>query len=261
MTGESLKDILIKHIPQDDRPVVCYTGIWTLASAYDIPRDELAPKILSEITSVVGSKRTLLMPTYTQRPQKGFLNLDTTPGMTGLVNEALRMSAGALRTASAFFSFAATGPDATRLNEMRPIDAWGDDSVFEYIHKTNAHLCMIGVPIQMCSFLHRVEWLAKVPYRYTKEFETNIILDGEPERLKERLYVRSLDPVAENIWPGVREILLETGMHSSKLGRGEVLTINAQTLIDTLLPRIQADPFSFLKNPEEFKRGLQTRNA
>lgn len=251
---ESTKSILDRHLPKDDRPVVCYSGIWTLASAYSTQREELAHHIYHELKEVVGPRRTLLMPTYTQRPSQGVLNLDTTPGMTGMVNECLRQDPHAKRTASAFFSFAAIGPDAEYLSSLRPQDAWGDGSVFEYIERKNAHIVMLGVPIEMCSFLHRLEWNTKVPYRYTKDFETAILLDGEPERLKERLFVRSLDPAAENVWPQTKELFLKAGMISVRLGRGEILITDAETLMSTLSPKIEADPFSFVKNADQIRQ-------
>jgi aminoglycoside N3'-acetyltransferase len=202
------------------------------------------------------------MPTYTGGFGQGRINLDNAPGFTGAVNEAFRLLPETKRTASAFFSFAARGPDAENLSALRPTYAWGDRSVFDWIHTRDAHLLMIGVPLHMCSFLHRVEWLGRVPYRYNKGFKGRIILNGKEEDLTEQLFVRSYDPMAENIWPAAEEILeTEKILTKKSLGRGFVLHVQARALVDRLYKVLEQDPYAFVKNPDVLKAkfGMPTR--
>lgn len=251
---DSLRQILDEAVPQDGRPVVAYSGIWNLASAFEGPKNELVPASLHALYELC-TKRTLTMPTYTSGfGSTGIINLDTSPGFTGAVNEAHRLSPESRRSASAFFSFASRGRDADLLASLRPEYAWGDNSVFDWIHREDAHLLMLGVPLHMCSFLHRIEWIGKVPYRYNKAFRGRMIHEGKEQELHENLFVRSYDPVAENIWPDIEPLLEREGLlFKRSLGRGFVLHIRASTLVDRLMKILTENTYAFVKNPEILK--------
>ncbi|MFQ5672164.1 MAG: AAC(3) family N-acetyltransferase [Nitrospinales bacterium] len=256
LTLDEFGDLLATLLPRDNRPVVAYTGIWTFARIFPMPLKDVPEAILGKILEIVGPDRTLLMPCYTSGFNDGVIDLDNEPGNTGIVNELLRKTPRARRTASAFFSFAALGPQADEVANLRPRDAWGDGSLFEWIEHKDAHVLVLGVPWRMCSFLHRVEWLAQCPYRYLKEFAGEMIRDGKREPLMERLFVRNLDPLASNTWPHLDTILLEGGMRSFPLGQGRVAEIGARSLVTVLMPRITSDPFAFVKNPEFLRSRL-----
>jgi aminoglycoside N3'-acetyltransferase len=260
MAFPELRAILAELLPRDGVPVVAYSAVWSLAAAWKEDRRQLVGAIYEELLEAVGPGRTLIMPTYTGGFKDGVIDLDSSPGLTGVLNEAVRKTPGSKRTASAFFSFTARGPQAEELAALRPRDAWGEGSLFEWIEQQNAHILLLGVPLPMCSFLHRVEWNACVPYRYGKNFAGTMIRDGKREPLEERLFVRSLDPLVENIWPGAEAVLGER-LRRRTLGRGEVSVIGAKPLVDTLLTVLRRDPFAFVKNPEVLRQAFEQRAA
>jgi aminoglycoside 3-N-acetyltransferase len=250
MSFPALRLVLNDLLPRESRPVVAYSGVWPLATAFDGDRASLVNAVRSELLGAVGSNRTLVMPTYTGGFKNGIIDLDQAPGMTGVLNEAVRTMAGSRRTASAFFSFTARGPEAEALAALRPTDAWGDGSLFDWIESQDAHIVLLGVPLPMCSFLHRVEWLARVPYRYLKEFSGEMVLEGRKQPLRERLFVRSLDPLVENIWTGAEDLLGPNQFRRAPLGRGWVSVVGAKALLETLLPVVRRNPFAFVKNAD-----------
>lgn len=258
---KELQAVLKEFLPQDGRPVVVYSGLFAIARALPVSPKALPGILLEMLRTTVGPQRTLLMPTYTNGYQNGFLNLDTEPCNTGMVNEQLRQKGESVRTAAAFWSFATLGPDAAMLGNLRPHDAWGDGSLFDWIHRMNAHILMLGVPWYMCSFLHRVEWDAQVPYRYLKEFSGQIILRGQTETLRERLFVRSLQPKAENIWPHIDVVLAAHGMKRFPLGRGQVAEMGSQKLVECLLEVVRKNPFAFVKNPEMLRKHYHSNST
>ena len=245
------KKILSDIIAGTKAPIVMYTGLLGLANAFDCPRDRLPMHLFSIINEVIGTNRDLLMPTYTNGfLRDSILDLDATPGTTGMINEAFRKSNNAARTVSAFFSFAVRGPSSNFLTSLRPNQAWGDNSLFEWFENTDALLIMLGVPWDRCSFLHRAEWLAQVPYRYEKKFSGKIKINNKLEELCESLFVRSLDPLVENIWTGIDKILISHGMQSFALGRSSISVLSAKKLTRAITTELRADPFKFVKNKE-----------
>lgn len=252
LKNKDFEALLREVLPPDGRPVVAYTGLWSILDAFEKPDPK---EILAALRAAVGSQRTLLMPTFTPGYQNGFLDLDAAPATTGTLNELFRKSADTRRTASAFFSFAAVGPDADSLAALRPEHAWGDGSVYEYIEKSDAHILTLGLPKTHSSFMHRLEWLErdKIPYRYVKPFQGEVLLNGRRQPLSEKLYVRDLDAKVENSWVPFAPELEKAGMRSRPVGRAWVAAIGARATIAALRPILQRDPFAFVKEPERLR--------
>lgn len=261
MTLAQFEKLLDGLLGRDRRPVVVYSGIWTLARAFDVPREALAAELLAAVSRVVGPERTLAMPTFTDGYRDGRLDLDKTPGKSGAISELHRTSGFAHRTKSAFFSFAVSGPDAERLAALEPRDAWGDGSLYDWMESSNAHLVMLGVPKSFCSFIHRAEWLMRerLPYRVLKEFSGEIIVGGRSQRLTERLFVRDSEIGVENAWSRHEPVLERSGMRSVALGSGEMSEMGARHMLATLMPVLEADPYSFLKEPDKAREHYETR--
>jgi aminoglycoside N3'-acetyltransferase len=253
MTFDEFTDGLGGLIPRVPSPIVVYSGLFAIARALPPPEERLAANVLDCLLSAAGPDRTVLMPTYTSGFREGRIDLSRAACTTGMVNERFRCMSGTLRTASAFFSFAVRGPDAAELAALRPANAWGEHSVFDWIDRHNATLVMIGVPWAMCSFLHRAEWLARVPYRYDKRFTGTCVIDGAEETLTETLFVRSLDPPAWNIWPDLEDLLAPHGMRRFTIGRGYAASMAARDLMGAITPVLGRDPFRFVQNSEALR--------
>lgn len=253
MNFDELVTLLRRMLPDDDRPVLAYTGLFALARAFPPPPEAVPKRVLDSLLEAVGVERTLLLPTYTRGYSDGFIDLDATPCTTGMVNELFRRMPGTRRTRSAFFSFAARGPDASELAELRPAEAWGEGSLFDWVARRNTQVVMLGVPWSMCSFLHYAEWVCNVPYRYRKEFAGECFVEGRREPLVETLFVRSLDPVVENAWPGLDELLAPHGMVSTPIGRSQLASADARAILDAVVPILRRDPFTFVRDPERLR--------
>ncbi len=247
MAPEEFRGLLADLLGADTRPVVAYTAVWPVAKAFSVPPRTLPGLILDVLLDVAGPERTVLMPTFTNGFKNGLIDLDHEPGHTGMINNLLRGNPSARRSLSAFFSFVAHGPEAAEVSNLCPADAWGEGSLYEWIEDHDAHVMVIGVPWTYCSFLHRAEWVARVPYRYPKIFSGEVIRDGRRTPLKETLYVRSLDPPALNAWPGLDILLARQGMRSHPLGHSQVAEIGARALMATLMAVIRKNPYAFVR--------------
>ena len=239
------REILQRFIPQDSRPVLIYSGLWYLGRSFSEPFSQLPGRLLDLVLDLVGTKRTLLMPTHSSGFKNGTINLDIEPSQTGALSETFRNAPGTLRTASSFFSFAAQGPDAQMLSDLRPKEDWGQGSVLEWVEENDAHLVMIGESWDACSLKHRAEWLSKVPYRYRKTFLGEMIKAGKRETLNECLFVRSLNPTVENVWGDLGPMFAAGGMQAVAFGGGQLAHMNAKALITQMQVRLADDAYAF----------------
>lgn len=129
--------------------------------------------LLDVIQDAVGPTGTILIPTFCfDFSNKQYYDYRNTKGITGaLGNVALRRN-DYVRTTHPMHSFAVWGNDQDLLCSMINKNSFGADSPFEYCLRTNAVQIMLGVDYnQAFTFVHFVEAICKVPYRFLKTFE------------------------------------------------------------------------------------------
>lgn len=236
----------------DGRPVVVYAAIWPLARLLGTRDRALPDRLCARIENIVGDTRSLLMPTFVTGYTDSLCDLETAPSTTGQLSEAFRQRPGVRRTVSAFFPFAVRGPDADAVIALRPRQAWGAGSLYEWFEKTDVRFLMLGTHPTHCSYLHRIEQHVAVPYRFEKTFSGTVRHEGREFELTEELYVRTLDPLALNDFTVLSEALAAGGMTTRFIGGLPVSEMGASAMRDAFLPILQDDPLRVVQNRNEF---------
>jgi aminoglycoside 3-N-acetyltransferase len=254
MKIEELREIIENLIGQDGKPVIVYAALWPFMKTLEVPVKEIPQTILNLLIDVVGPQRSLLMPTYVLGYKDGVCNLDVEPSKTGLLSELFRQNPQTTRTLSAFFSFNILGPQTPEVALLQPQHVWGDGSIYEWMENENVHFLMLGTHPTNCCFLHRMEWLNRVPYRYIKEFNGTLIRGGKELLVPETLFVRILNPPVIQNFPAIYENLQQGGMRVEMPEGIHIAHMRAENMKDVLLPLIKKDPFIAIKNREDFER-------
>lgn len=130
--------------------------------------DEFVDAFQKQITS----DGTLIIPTFHfDFSNKGKYDYCGTPSCTGALGNAALKRADFRRTKHPMHSFAVWGKDQELLCAMQNQNSFGMDSPFGYMQEKNVTQVMLGTDYQ-CSmtFVHYVEHMAEVPYRFYKEF-------------------------------------------------------------------------------------------
>lgn len=152
--------------------------------------------LTDSIQALVGTEGTLLFPIFSWAFCKGeTFDPKTTEGDTGAwPNWILHNRTDFLRTQHPMYSFLVWGKDAETLAALENLDAWGTDSPFGYCHKHRAKLLLLDVTAGAGNtFHHYLEEMARVPYRYYKDFASDYLDEtGKAERRVYRMYVRDL---------------------------------------------------------------------
>jgi aminoglycoside 3-N-acetyltransferase len=237
-------------------PVVVFTAVWPFLRALQAEAREVPRLLLESIQEVVGKDRNLVMPTFTHGYKDGLCNLDKEPSSTGMVSELMRGLPGSVRNLTAFFPYSIIGPDAEEFAALLPEHAWGDGSAYEWMELKNASFLMLGTHPTHCSYLHRMEWLAreKINYRYVKTFKGKIIRNGQEHDMVENLYVRCLEPAMINDFTKIYDHLVNNGMNVVKLEGIHLAHMTAADMKDAYLPALLKDPYISVKNREDFEK-------
>lgn len=151
-----------------------------------------AGTVVDAFLDVLGPTGTLVVPTFIFTHGKSpnpILDPQHDPSEMGQISEAARVRPGALRSHHLIHSVGALGPAAQKITSHHGITAWGADGPFWRIYELDARILMLGVPYLRCTYLHLIEQMVQVPYRYWREVEALIRYpDGTEGPLLTRIF-------------------------------------------------------------------------
>lgn len=153
-------------------------------------------RFIDTILAKVGPEGTVLIPVFNWGFCKGeTFDISKTISRTGALGNAALKRADFKRTKHPIYSFMVWGKDMEVLAAMDYKEAFGQESIFGYMHQNHAKALVIGLPTMSgLTFIHYVEQMVGVPYRYSKDF-TAVYIDGEGVESTKTysMYVRDLD--------------------------------------------------------------------
>ena len=250
---EHLKDALHKVVTTDDRPVVVSAAMWPLLKTMGRKDPGAVYEVLELLIDLYG-QRGLLMPCFSAGfDAQGRCDLDQVPSSTGVLSEAMRGRPGTVRTLSAWFSYLALGPCVQEVAELVPVEAWGAGSLYEWMEDRDVCFLLLGTHPTHCSYLHRLEWLARdvLTYRFNKSISGILVRDGQARQVKETLFVRQLDPVeAVNDFTKLMPYLRAGGMREASVAGVSLSAYEARSLLNSVLPAMRADAGLVLRDAE-----------
>lgn len=152
--------------------------------------------LIDGVIDRIGPEGTILIPTFNWDFCKGkTFDRKKTPCKTGIIGKTALAREDFIRTRHPIYSFAVWGKDAKMLADMDNKSSFGADSPFTYCRDNNTKNVFIDVECQHSyTFVHYVEELCGVPYRYLKDFTADYIdYDGSVTKRTYSMNVRDLD--------------------------------------------------------------------
>ena len=166
----------------------------TLSSNVSI--DNIFNMFLDKIIEKLGDNGTLLIQTFDwgfcQGKKFDILNSKSKTSFLG--NIAIKRD-DFIRTKHPIYSFAVTGKHKVELENLNNIGAFDLSSPFHFLYEKQAKMISIDIPIQKSfTFVHYVEEMKKVSYRYNKSFTSTYIDKNNKESIRTYdMYVRDIE--------------------------------------------------------------------
>ncbi|MFY8300291.1 AAC(3) family N-acetyltransferase [Pseudoalteromonas sp. SS15] len=138
--------------------------------------DELNQAFFESLVDLLGSDGTIIVPTYSYTFGKGrkskpaSFNTITTPSEIGPFPEYFRQQKNVIRTPDPFMSVSIWGKHAEDLVTNLPNTSYGHDCIFARLLTLNTKCLNIGLGPNWMAFIHHIEYLHNVPFRYNKRF-------------------------------------------------------------------------------------------
>lgn len=253
MIIEDVVDELEKIVGNNQENIVIYSALWPLLRLANVPAQQLVPELCKKVMSRF-SGRTILMPTFTSGFDKdGVCNLDIATSQTGALSEYFRCCPSVQRTYSAFFSFAVYGPNAEKVISLRPVEAWGSGSLYEWIYNQDAAIVTLGLHPTHCSYTHYGEWLnrKKISYRFNKTFSGTLIYDEITRQHTETLFVRKRDTEPVNDFTHLLPAYIARGMRVVNPHKFPISCISAKAKIDVVNSVLSKNSLALISNKKQ----------
>lgn len=157
-------------------------------------------QMLGELLNVIKALgvKTICMPTFTfSFPNGKDYNPATSASRMGVLNEFFRKQEGVIRSVDPLMSVALLGEDKDLVLNIGH-SSCGENSTFDLIrHRSDVKFLFLGPKIGDCmTYMHYLEWLFGVDYRYQRAFCGNITVGDNTYRDEYELFVRYKGTIA-----------------------------------------------------------------
>lgn len=230
----------------------CDTLYIHTALSFGTPNLQLRKKeLLSEILGVIKELgvKTVCMPTFTFSFCNG-LEYDpaTSPSKMGVLNEFFRKQEGVIRSCDPLMSVALLGEDKDLVTGIGHISC-GDNSTFDKIrHRDNVKFLFLGPKIGDClTYMHYLEWLYSVDYRYNRVFRGKVTINGNSSIEEYSLFVRYNSVVPNTASYEYEQIMYDNGSALiTSCGDGTISIVDEKSASAEYKKCLDKDPYYFV---------------
>lgn len=192
---------------------------------------------------------TILMPTFTFSYCNGNIyDPINSNSKMGSLNEFFRQQKDVIRSDDPLMSVAIKGKDldlATNITNH----SIGDNSTFDMIHRrNNVKFLFLGTLIGDCfTYMHYLEWLYGVQYRYERRFVGTSIINGKSKKNEFDLFVRHNGVLPNNKSYEYENMMYKTGIaHKEILGNSSISIVDEKKAASAYKSCLNTDPYYFV---------------
>lgn len=211
-------------------------------------RNFLFNALIDLLMECVGNEGTLIMPTFTYSfCNASVYDVEESRSSVGALTEYFRMRSDVKRTDHPIFSVAICGKKRDEFIKTGK-DSFDEESIFGKLHKVDGKIVMLGSPfVSSCTFLHHVEQMHCVPYRFVKGFKGVMRKEGREYEDQCTYLVRRLDRDVVMDKIKIEKHLLSKGLLKlSALGNGNIMMIDTEVMYREGIRMLEEDINSFL---------------
>lgn len=211
-----------------------------------LPRRALLTELLQLLLDL--NVRTLIFPTFTfSFCNNEIYDPETSKSQMGAINEFARKSGAGARTLDPLLSVYVIG-DPLNLLEKPGVESIGVDSSYDRLHRSgqDVNFLFFGADMSACfTYTHYMEALKGVPYRYPRQFEGQIRINGELQPATAILHSTysncCLNPV-----PITHNAMQAAGMlHKKEVGDNGLCCFSEKDGYRAISALIEENPFCF----------------
>lgn len=256
--GKWLTNLDLLNVLKEIEADQCDTLFIHTSLSFGTPNPELRKKeLLNELLNIIKelNVRNVCMPTYTFSFCNGkSYNPATSVSRMGALNEFFRKQEGVVRSVDPLMSVAMMGEDKELVLHIGH-SSCGNNSTYDILrHRDGVKFLFLGAKIGDCfTYMHYLEWLYGVDYRYERKFRGEVIIGGVPAVEEYDLYCRY-----DGVIPNNNSFVYEQGMYEKgealirEFGDSTISIVEQNTASKAYLQCLRKDPYYFV----DFRDGV-----
>ena len=226
--------------------------------SFGTPNPDLKKKaLLGELLNVIKELgvKTVCMPTFTFSFCNGLdYNPATSASRMGVLNEFFRKQEGVIRSADPLMSVALLGEDKDLVTGVGHVSC-GENSTFDKLrHRDNVKFLFLGPKIGDClTYMHYMEWLYSVDYRYNRVFRGNVTIGDKTSVEEYALFVRYKSVVPNTASYDYEQKMYDNGTaFVAKYGDGTISIVDEKNASIEYKKCLDENPYYFV----DFENGV-----
>lgn len=263
LTKDKIKNALIKADIKKGDTVLVHSDIASFGTVENFSRKKVLEMFYEAFMEIIGSEGTLCTPAYFYEYGKDIpfdIELSPISKELGVFAKYINSLPNRKRSCHPITSIAAVGKMADYICEIKNRHAYGEDSVFDRLHKINAKIVILGTSNCPLTFLHFIEYRVGVPYRYNKLFKTPILSNGKLIFDSSFAFLRYMDlnliPGKSKHWTTAFNKLIETNKaYYTDFLESYIFSISTTTLFDFIRDSLYENPYSLFNEAPNFVKG------
>lgn len=204
--------------------------------------------LIDEIKGYFFPDGTILVPafSYSSTKMQDF-DVVETPSTVGLFSEHFRKGRDISRSNHPIFSVSAWGKFRADFLQGSNSDCFGAGTFFEKLLQHNVRLIALGCDLNSFTFVHHVEQVKKVKYRYFKNFKGRIIDVDKVVNVDTEYYVRNTNIASNcNLTLLARVAKDRKLLQAGSVGRFSIQTIRAVDLYNVAMELLDENEYSLI---------------
>ena len=199
--------------------------------------------------------KNICMPVYTFSFCNGkSYNPSISVSRMGALNEFFRRQEDVIRSKDPLMSVALLGEDKELVLDIGH-SSCGENSTYDKLrHRGGVKFLFLGAKIGACfTYMHYLEWLYGVDYRYERTFRGEVIEEGESSLEEYRLFCRY-----NGVTPNANTYVYEQGMYDKgealtrRFGDSTISIVEEEAASSAYMKYLLKDPYYFV----DFRDGV-----
>lgn len=233
-------NILFKNlkINKGDK-IIIHSNIAGLSQFYKKNKGDICKIFISFLKKYIGGKGTIIIPTYNYQFTKNKdFNIKRSSSEVGFFSNYLLKRNWKIRTFDPVFSHIIFGKKDNFNYKKINTEAFGKNSIFSYLKEKNYKIICFCCSTNNMTFLHYLEYLFKVSYRYMKKFRGTVIYNNTKSQISYKYNVgkKNYDySIKEN---PINKLINQKNFIKSYFGKFECYSVTSKYLYNNLKKKI-----------------------
>ncbi|MBI4088152.1 AAC(3) family N-acetyltransferase [Candidatus Kaiserbacteria bacterium] len=238
----------IRHVGIKKGDVVfVHSDVSVFGKIVEKDRDVFFGSLVDLLKEAVGKGGTIIMPTFTYSMTEGkVFDVSNSPSTVGALTEYFRQLPDVVRTVEPILSVAIWGKHKKYLSAIGN-SSYDKNSIFDNFHKLRGKMLFFGS--RACTFLHHVECMHGVPYRFNKRFKGKIRNQGKIYEAEFMYYARRLDRRNTSYFSIAEADMIKKGLLKKvPVGHSAIASVGSDALFKEVSKNLDRDSEYYLKS-------------